>query len=76
MVISYGKDVVHKKEKKKRLHKLLNKYFDGRLRSLTLDGFDSRLDDIDFEAIYDTNVLKIALYYFTGTKWKKRLLSS
>lgn len=48
------------------MYRLLNKYFDGRLCNLNLDIFDSRFEDLVFQAMVDIDVLKITLYYSTN----------
>lgn len=47
------------------MYRLLHKYFDGRLCNSNLDIFDSRFEDLVFQAIADIDALKITLYYST-----------
>ena len=53
-------------------HRLLNKYFGGRFKDLTLKQLDARFSTLKFRAMDDTDALKIALYYFADRVLKGR----
>lgn len=48
------------------MHRLLNKYFDNLFNNMNHAQFDSIFEDLDFEAMDETNALRIALYYFVN----------
>ncbi|KAK9187613.1 hypothetical protein WN944_019011 [Citrus x changshan-huyou] len=48
----------------KTVHRLLNTYFDGLFRNITLKQFDALFEELDFKAMDDIDTLKIALFYF------------
>ena len=60
--LSYGVDTALTNNKT--VHKLLNTYFDGLFRNITLKQFDALFEELDFKAMDDIDTLKIALFYF------------
>ncbi|KAL9444201.1 hypothetical protein AB3S75_017393 [Citrus x aurantiifolia] len=68
--LSNGPNVEPKKLKTQ--HRLLNKYFGGRFKDLTLKQLDARFSALKFRAMDDTDALKIALYYFADRVLKGR----
>ena len=62
--LSYGVDTALTNNKT--VHKLLNTYFDGLFRNITLKQFDALFEELDFKAMDDIDTLKIALFYFAN----------
>ena len=65
---TYG---IHRKEKLKTHHRLRNLYFDGDIGA-NLNELDANFEDLNFNDMEDTNVLKIVLYYFADRVLNRR----
>ena len=68
--LCYGKDVVLTKHKT--MHRLLKKYFAGKFREINVGQFEQIFMDLDFKAMDDIDVLKIALFYFADRVLNRR----
>lgn len=60
--LCYGEKVFLTKHKTN--HRLLNKYFGGRIRDINLGQFEEIFMNLRFKTMNDTDALKIAMFYF------------